>query len=317
MSLPASVSLNNACALVGAATLGYMGLQTLSGLRFHLHSSKLRCYQHGAEPWALVTGASDGIGLAFVNELAHRGFNVILHGRNETKLKKVLAELQPKYKTSFKLVTLDAGAPITSKFDETVLSTVKDLNLTVVIHNVVGSGGPQAEISMFEELSAETCDGWINVNIRFTTHLTRVLLPTLLKHQPGLMIFMSSAATEVTATGVSLYTGAKAYLEGLTKCLKLEMKLHGHDIEMVSLTTGTVATASSGRYEKDISFTMPSTRAFAKAALSKVGYGSPRITPYFAHWLQLAFVTSLPVWLQETMVISMMRKAQAQMAKRQ
>ncbi len=266
---------------VGASTLGYLGLQTLSALRYHLHSSKLQRYHHGSEPWALVTGGSDGIGLAFVNELAEQGFNVVLHGRNEAKLKKVLSELKPKYKTSFKLLVLDAGSPAGPAFDETVLSVVKGLNLTVLIHNVAGNGGVEVDMPMFDTLSAQKCDGYINVNAGFPTPLTRLLLPQLVKSQPGLMIFVSSAVTELTTPGVSLYTATKHYVEALTKCLELELKLDGHDIELKSLTTGVVATASSGRSEKDVSFTMPSPRTFVKSALGKVGWGSSRITPIF------------------------------------
>jgi short-subunit dehydrogenase len=311
-----SVSLYNACAVVGASTLSYVSFKALSALRFHLHSSKLQRYHHGDEPWALVTGASDGIGLAFVNQLAQHGFNVILHGRNETKLKKVLSEVQPKYKTSFKLLVLDATAPASPEFDETVLSAVRGLNLTVVIHNVAGNGEAQVEMPMFEDLSAKQCDGWINVNVRFTTHLTRLLLPLLLKSQPGLMVFVSSAVTEVSSPGVALYTGAKNYLEALAKCLQMEMKMQGHDIEMKSLTTGMVATASSGRYEKDISFVVPSTQTFARASLAKVGWGDTKVTPWIGHWLQFGLIKSLPTWLQEMMVIRMVRTVQDQMAKR-
>ena len=305
----------SACAAVGASTLAYLSLKTISALRFHLHSSKLQRYHHGPEPWAMVTGASDGIGLAFVNELAEQGFNVILHGRNEAKLRKLLDALEPKYNTSFKLLVLDAGTPASPDFDEKVLSTVKGLNLTVVIHNVAGNGESQLDMPSFETLSAQQCDGWINVNARFPTQLMRVLLPMLRKSQPGLIIFVSSAVTELTTPGVSLYTGTKCYVEALAKCLKLEMKMNGNDIEVKSLTTGMVATASTGRSEKDVSFTIPSTRAFVKASLSKVGWGNTRITPWIGHWLQLGFITSLPLWAQELMVIQLARKAQEQMAR--
>ena len=128
--------------------------------------------------------------------------------------------------------------------------------------------------------------GWINVNARFSTHLTRLLLPLLVKHQPGLMLFANSGVTEMTVPGLSLYTGTKSYIEALARCLKLEMKMKGHDIEMKSLITGTVATASSGRSEKDVSFTMPTTQAFVKASLDKVGYNSSKITPWFGHFVQ-------------------------------
>ncbi|KIY02036.1 uncharacterized protein Z520_02174 [Fonsecaea multimorphosa CBS 102226] len=312
----------NVCAVIGASTIGYIGLQLASALRFHLHTSKLQRYHHGTEPWVLITGASDGIGLAFVHAFASRGFNVILHGRNEAKLNKIISEqMKTQHQTTkFRTLVLDAGTPADAEFDETVLAAVKDLNLTVVVHNVAGSGAPQVDMKLFSEMSREVCDGWIDVNVRFTTHLTRLLLPVLARHQPSLMLFMSSAVTEITAPSVSLYTGAKNYIEGFAKCLKMEVaQLAGNDIEIMSFTTGTVATASSGRSEKDISFTMPSTTTFVKAALDKVGVGAPstKVTPYFPHWLQFGFMKMLPAWARDQMLLRMLKQVQDAVAKRE
>ncbi|KIW90114.1 uncharacterized protein Z519_09545 [Cladophialophora bantiana CBS 173.52] len=311
------MSIYNVCAVVGASTIGYFGFQLASALRFQLHASKLQRYHHGPDPWALVSGASDGIGLAFVRAFAARGFNVVLHGRNEAKLEKIIAELQQQYKTtSFRTLVLDAGTPASPAFDETVLAAVKDINLTVVVHNVAGSGDPKFDMALFEDIPARLCDGWINVNARFTTHLTRLLLPILLQNQPGLMLFVSSAVTEVTAPYTSLYTGTKCYIEGLAKCLRLEMALKGHDVEMMALLTGTVATASSGRSDADISFTMPSTSAFVKASLDKVGWGSPRVTPWIGHGLQFGFMKMLPAWARDQMLLRIVKKVQDGVAKR-
>ena len=51
-------------------------------------------YLQGPSPYAVVTGATDGIGKATAQELYHKGFNLILHGRNEKKLKGVIEEIQ-------------------------------------------------------------------------------------------------------------------------------------------------------------------------------------------------------------------------------
>ncbi|OAP65132.1 hypothetical protein AYL99_01104 [Fonsecaea erecta] len=313
------MSLYNVCAIVGASTIGYLGYQLASALQFHLHSSKLQRYHHGTDPWALITGASDGIGLAFVNAFAQRGFNVVLHGRNGAKLDKIVAGLKTQYpSTSFRTLVLDAGTPATpeTRFDETVLAAVQGLNLTVVVHNVAGSGDPKFDMKLFADFSARECDGWINVNARFTTHLTRLLLPGLQQRQPGLMLFVSSAVTELATPYVSLYTAVKCYIEGLAKCLKMEMALGGHDVEVMSFTTGTVATASSGRSEKDISFTMPSTSTFVKAALDKVGVGSPKVSPYIGHSLQVGFMQLLPAWARDQMLLRLTAKVRNAVEKR-
>jgi 17beta-estradiol 17-dehydrogenase / very-long-chain 3-oxoacyl-CoA reductase len=143
--------------------------------------------------------------------------------------------------------------------------------------------------------------------------MTRLLLPILQKSQPALMLFMSSAVTETTSIGTSIYSAAKAYIEMLTQCLQLEFKYQGWDIECMSLTCGLVATASSGRSEKDVSFQMCTAADFAKSALNSVGCGHVKVAPYPNHWLIFGFIKSLPKWLQEKLVLSMVGKAREQM----
>jgi len=54
----------------------------------------LRQHANGDNSWALVTGATDGIGHALCHELSARGFNIVLHGRNEAKLTRVREEFE-------------------------------------------------------------------------------------------------------------------------------------------------------------------------------------------------------------------------------
>ena len=82
--------------------LAYLGLLTLGKTAFfltrqattYLLPSTLQHYNSTKANWALVTGATDGIGFGFGQELCARGFNVILHGRNAEKLDRRRRELQ-------------------------------------------------------------------------------------------------------------------------------------------------------------------------------------------------------------------------------
>jgi 17beta-estradiol 17-dehydrogenase / very-long-chain 3-oxoacyl-CoA reductase len=65
---------------------------------------------NNAEPWAIVTGGSDGIGRGYVEELLFRGFNVIVHGRSKEKLAKLKVDLERQYPTrSIATVIADAS----------------------------------------------------------------------------------------------------------------------------------------------------------------------------------------------------------------
>ena len=102
----------------------------------YLHTSSVQQFHHGADTYALVTGASDGIGKAIAKELYARGFNLILHGRNEEKLWKTAEDIRRARGPlkDVKLWIADATSP--SIDFEAVAEKWKRLNITLVIHNV-------------------------------------------------------------------------------------------------------------------------------------------------------------------------------------
>jgi hypothetical protein len=125
-----------------------------------LRPYNLSKYKKGGkgEPWALVTGASDGIGFGFSEELASQGFNVILHGRNEQKLQGVKAELISQWPgRKFEILILDAVADA-GNVDKmaAALSEFKDLNIKILINNVGGVAGPKPSFRKFIEVSPKT-----------------------------------------------------------------------------------------------------------------------------------------------------------------
>ena len=72
---------------IGAATTCYWTIQLARHLYGYFRPTALPRYNlTGKDSWALVTGASDGIGFGFAQELSQRGFNVFLHGRDREKL---------------------------------------------------------------------------------------------------------------------------------------------------------------------------------------------------------------------------------------
>lgn len=94
-----------------------------------------------SKPWALVTGASDGLGVGWAHELAAEGINVILHGRNSSKLDGIKSTLEAEHKICVRTLVLDAEKLPTSleegaydEFDRLILDTVADIPLTILIN---------------------------------------------------------------------------------------------------------------------------------------------------------------------------------------
>ena len=100
---------------------------------------------HGAKPYALITGATDGIGRSTAKELYVKGFNLILHGRNEEKMKEVVEEVKAADPTSgldVEYFIADVGQPDVDF--EGIARRFEDLNITLFVNNV-GASFPSYE----------------------------------------------------------------------------------------------------------------------------------------------------------------------------
>lgn len=97
-------------------------------------------YLQGPSPYAVVTGASDGIGKATARELYDKGFNLILHGRNEKKLKVVIEEIQSnESKKTGKVQDVRYFLEDASKAGvdfEGIARRFEGLNITILVNNV-------------------------------------------------------------------------------------------------------------------------------------------------------------------------------------
>jgi 17beta-estradiol 17-dehydrogenase / very-long-chain 3-oxoacyl-CoA reductase len=104
-------------------------------------SGDYKKYQQGPQSYAVITGSTDGIGKSLAKNLYRKGFNVIVHGRNEKKLKATVEEIKAlredgiveSFIADATSATIDY-AGIAKRFD--------DLNITLFINNV---GGPSLE----------------------------------------------------------------------------------------------------------------------------------------------------------------------------
>ena len=83
---------------LGVAAVSYTSLKFLRFIYLYTRPSSVERYFYGDSPWALVTGASDGIGFGIAQELATNGLNVILHGRNPEKLERTKIQLEGEFR---------------------------------------------------------------------------------------------------------------------------------------------------------------------------------------------------------------------------
>ncbi|RMY79408.1 hypothetical protein D0863_00010 [Hortaea werneckii] len=131
-----------AFSILGTSVAAISLLKLVRHLWGYVRPSKLQIYCHSETgSWALVTGASDGIGRGFVDELLSNGFNVLLHGRNQSKLEGIVKELAQKHpKRTIDFVIADASSNDSPEL--AVLEKVKSLpgKLTILPSLIMNCG---------------------------------------------------------------------------------------------------------------------------------------------------------------------------------
>lgn len=289
---------NTPLSYIGLATLAYTTFKFIRSATPFLLPSSLDRYNRTKNNWALVTGASDGIGFGFSEELCARGFNVILHGRNRAKLETRAQELTAQFPTRQVQIVVRDVIGLTDEVDG-IATEVRSIlaaqgagaggggQLSVLVNNVGGEIRPYTVLSdyLFEEV-----DRTIAVNAGFTAQITRVLLPLLEVGDGGVILNISS----VSAIGmpyISVYSAAKGFVDSFTKALEAECKAERRGVEVLGLRVGQVRTAG---FDVKPGLFVPDARTLASAGLNRIGCGRVIVWAYFWHWLQGLSVDLLP-----------------------
>lgn len=238
--------------------------------------------------WAVVTGPTDGIGKGFAFQLARKGLNLILVGRNPDKLKDVSDSIKAKFgKVEIKSVVVDFAGDLDDGVKR-IKETVEGLDVGVLINNV-GVSYPYARY--FHELDEQLLKNLIKVNVEGTTKVTQAVLPVMVKRRKGAIVNIGSGAAIVIPSDplYAVYAATKAYIDQFSRCLYVEYKNMGIDVQcQVPLYVATKMASI-----KRSSFFVPSTDGYAKAGIRHIGY-EPRCTPYWPHTLLWAVASSLP-----------------------
>lgn len=287
---------------LGILTAVYLIASFLQFIFLYLRPSSLLSYRHKKESWALVTGASDGIGFALAHELCCSGFNVILHGRNPAKLERVKSTLTHAFpSTQIRLIVVDASLPVSASSLQRLVAGIKDVHLSILVNNVGGTSAISQTFKTLTDFTHNEVDALLNLNSRFATHLTRALLPLLQRNQPGLIINVGSAAS-MGIPYLAVYSGTKGFNMSWGKSLQMELTAEGQNISVMGVVVGNVQSAGN---KSDASLFTPTSQVMAKAILDRVGCGKSIVIPYLPHALQ----TSPLGWLPEVIVQKLMINA--------
>lgn len=184
---------------------------------------------------ALVTGASSGIGYAFTQLLAEKGYDIIVIARDSFKLQELATNLFEKYKTKIYPLVLDL-----TKQDaiDTIAQYLEKEKLSVdLLINNAGFGIHGA----FHETNIQKEIDLVHLQIITTLNLTKLVLPNMQKNKFGYILNVGSVYSFSPVPYQSVYGGCKSFLLSFTTSLAHENKKFG--IQICSLCPGITQTA--------------------------------------------------------------------------
>ena len=186
-------------------------------------------------PFALVTGASRGLGKAFANELAKRRINLLLVALPDDGLPLLSEKLRKEHKIKCDYFETDLTKK--NSIPELVEWVLSGFRINILINNA-GMGGSRE----FEYADAEYLDNMIALNIRAMTLITHQLLPELKSHKKAWILNVSSVASFSPIGYKTIYSASKVFARYFTRGLYQELKGTGVFASVVH--PGPMATSS-------------------------------------------------------------------------
>ena len=258
--------------------------------------------------WSVITGSTDGIGLAYAQQLARQGQKIVLISRDPEKLKMVAEKLEKDFNAE--TMTIAADFSDTCNIYNDIKNKLKGLDIGVLVNNV-GVGYPYPEYYLDLPNQSNLIDRLISVNVNSVAKMTEIVLPIMALKKKGIILNLSSASADPPTPLLSLYAATKQFVDCFSKCIAYEYKDAGIIVQCVMPYF--VATKMS-KIRKPNWFA-PSPETFVKSSLKTIGK-SYRSYGCLSHAIQGAIFSSIPQGLYMSMVFNSMKGIRKRALKR-
>ena len=173
-------------------------------------------------PWALVAGASDGVGAAFAEAIARRGVNVVLLARRRDVLVQVAEDISRRTGVETRSLAMDLAAP---NAVESIISATADIEIGLLVY----CAGADADIVPFLENTLTAAELMVQRNCVVPMQLTHHYGQAMVRRGRGGIMLLSSGAAFVGMPNMASYCATKAFDMVFSEALWCELKDKGVD----------------------------------------------------------------------------------------
>ena len=256
--------------------------------------------------YALVTGASRGIGRAIAFELARRGYDLLLVARSEDQLAALAQAIGDAHQRQARVLATDLAAPGAA---ETVAAwAIAQTDQLAVLVNNAGYG----LWGRFEQLGLAEQQNMLQLNMHLPVALTHVLLPALHQAPQAYILNVASTAAYQAVPSLALYAASKAFLLSFSRGLRYELKSSGISVTCLSpgaTTTGFADRAGMGAALQATANKVSMTpQAVAQAAVAGLLAGEAEIIPGMLNKVSAGLTSVVPKGLVEKIAAGIYEK---------
>ena len=231
--------------------------------------------------WALITGASSGLGVDFAHDLAARGCNVILVARRQERLEAVAQEVMAKHDVVAKVIAMDLGE---AEAPQRLYDKVKEMGTAVsVLINNAGFG----VYGKFTDIPWEREAAMLNLDIVTLVHLTKLFIKDMVMADFGYVLQVSSIGAYQPSPLYASYSASKAFVLSFGEAINYELRDSNVSVTVVSPgVTRTefldVAGQETTFYQRMM---MMESKDVVRIGVDAMLKGKASVIPGFGNWL--------------------------------
>ncbi|XP_056267280.1 hydroxysteroid (20-beta) dehydrogenase 2 [Pseudoliparis swirei] len=290
------MSFNDTLAIIGGFTVVFhllrLAWRCLCGFRQFVLTELWHVDLKTYGQWAVVTGATAGIGKAYACELAQRGLDVVLISRSDDKLQMIAKEIADQY--GRRTLTIRVDFTDGQSIYAAIAEQLQGLEIGILVNNVGMAYSDNFAYFLEVPDAEQRITQIINCNMLSVPQMTRLVLPGMVERGKGLIINISSEVGVRPQPLLSLYCATKIFVTYFSQCLHAEYKSKGIIVQCVA----PFMVSTSMTKHRPVNFFVRSAPGLAREALNTVGHCS-YTSGCLSHALQnTALTILLPDWFR-------------------